>query len=91
MPEKSYVKRELRRARSEDGAGHSARAIEVCVKLVETGARGQDTGRRAIYSRYPFPPTEIWMRDAMAVGPVRRLPTTPLRSPGSSPWVPGFV
>ena len=39
----------------------------------------------------PFPATEIRMRDPMAVGPVRRLPTPPLRSPGSAPWLPGFV
>ena len=39
----------------------------------------------------PFPTPEIWMRDPMAVGPVRRLPTPSLRSPGSAPWLPGFV
>ena len=31
------------------------------------------------------------MAAPLAVGPVRRLPTPPLRSPGSALWLPGFV
>jgi len=31
------------------------------------------------------------MAAPLAVGPVRRLPTPPPGSPGSAPWLPGFV
>ena len=37
-----------------------------------------------------FPRRGFRMAPPLAVGPVRRLPT-PLRSPGSAPWLPGFV
>ena len=39
----------------------------------------------------PSAPRRFPMAPPLAVGPVRRLPTPPLRSPGSAPWRPGFV
>ena len=38
-----------------------------------------------------FPHRGFRMAPPLAVGPVRRLPTPPSRSPGSAPWLPGFV
>ena len=39
----------------------------------------------------PFLTRGFRMAAPLAVGSVRRLPTPPLRSPGSAPWLPGFV
>ena len=38
-----------------------------------------------------YPTRGSRMAVPLAVGPVLRLPTPPPRSPGSAPWLPGFV